>query len=613
VVTYLFMNTRLLLSFIAVLMFSPIQVALSNPNCENELVSAEEIISHIRYLASDELGGRMSGTAGADKAAEYISSQFKKAGLKPLGDDNTYFQKFSFTKDIKLGEQNKLEFEIYKSKTELELGHDFYTLSLSSSGEFSGEVVFAGYGISAPELEYDDYEGTYVKDKIVLVLRYTPEGYDPESPFSDYAALRYKAMNAREKGAKAIIFVTPYSQDEEEDLTLVGRDFSYSDSGIQSLILKREKAEELLLNSGTDLKKLEQNLADKNNSSFLIPITKAAIKTELIEEKGESSNVIGLLEGSDPILKNEFVVIGAHYDHIGLGERGSRAKKDSTAGSIHNGADDNASGVAGLIELSEFFSCEKESLKRSLIFIAFSAEELGLIGASYYVDNPKVPLDKTVAMINMDMIGRLDEDKLTIFGVGSSPEWGGLINDSNSDYNFEISLNNSGFAPSDQSVFFAKKIPVLHFFTGLHDDYHTPGDDWGKINSKGQQKVLSLMADIIQELNTQQDKVAFSNVEEPKKGSSKFNVYLGTIPDYSNQIEGVKLMGVREGSPAQKAGLLDDDTIVQFNGVSIKNIYDYVYALGDSKPGIPTSLVVLRNYKLLSLIIVPEPRSEESN
>ena len=253
-------------------------------------------------------------------------------------------------------------------------------------------MVFAGYGISAPELEYDDYEGTYVKDKIVLVLRYTPEGYDPESPFSDYAALRYKAMNAREKGAKAIIFVTPYSQDEEEDLTLVGRDFSYSDSGIQSLILKREKAEELLLNSGTDLKKLEQNLADKNNSSFLIPITKAAIKTELIEEKGESSNVIGLLEGSDPILKNEFVVIGAHYDHIGLGERGSRAKKDSTAGSIHNGADDNASGVAGLIELSEFFSCEKESLKRSLIFIAFSAEELGLIGASYYVDNPKVPL-----------------------------------------------------------------------------------------------------------------------------------------------------------------------------------------------------------------------------
>ena len=602
------MSRKLILYLVLVLLLSPAKLVFSIPNCENEQLTAENIISHIRYLASDELGGRMSGTAGADKAAEYISSQFKKAGLEPLGDDNTYFQKFSFTKDIRLGEQNKLEFEIDKSKTELELEQDFYTLSLSSGGEFSGEVVFAGYGISAPELEYDDYEGIYVKDKIVLVLRYTPEGYDPESPFYDYSALRYKAMNAREKGAKAIIFVTPHSQDEEEDLTLVGRDFSYSDSGIQSLILKREKAEELLLNSDTDLKKLEQKLADKNNSSFLIPTTKAAIKTELIEEEGESSNVIGLLEGSDPILKNEFIVIGAHYDHIGLGERDSRAKKGSTEGSIHNGADDNASGVAGLIELSEFFSCEKESLKRSLVFIAFSAEELGLIGASYYIDSPKVPLDKTVAMINMDMIGRLDKDKLTVFGVGSSPEWKNLINNLSSDFNFKISLNNSGFAPSDQSVFFAKKIPVLHFFTGLHADYHTPSDDWEKINPAGERKVLELISELVVKLDSSQEKIAFSDVLEPKRGSSKFKVYLGTIPDYSNQAEGVKLMGVKGGSPADKAGILGDDIIVQFNGLEIKNIYDYVYALGKSKPGIPTSLVVLRNFKPLSLIIVPEPR-----
>jgi hypothetical protein len=577
-------------------------------HCENEQLTPESIISHIRYLASDELEGRMSGTPGADKAAEYISWEFKKAGLKPLGDDNSYFQKFSFTKDIRLGEQNKLEFEIDKLKTDLKLGHDFYTLSFSSSGEFSGEVVFAGYGISAPELEYDDYKGLNVRDKIVLVLRYTPEGYDAESPFYDYAALRYKAMNAREKGAKAIIFVTPYSQDEEEDLTSVGRDFSYSDSGIQSLILKREKAQELLLNSGTNLKKLEQNLADKNNSSFLIHITKATIKTELIEEKGESSNVIGLLEGSDPVLKKEFIVIGAHYDHIGLGQRDSRANNNQTKGGIHNGADDNASGVAGLIELSEFFSCREESLKKSLVFIAFSAEELGLIGASYYVDNPKVPLDKTIAMINMDMIGRLDKDKLTVFGVGSSPGWKELINEANTGFNFEISLNNSGFAPSDQSVFFAKKIPVLHFFTGLHADYHTPSDDWEKINPAGERKVLKLISEIILELNSAQEKIAFSDVIEPKKGYSKFNVYLGTIPDYSNQVEGVKLMGVKGGSPADKAGILGDDIIVQFNGLEIKNIYDYVYALGKSKAGVPTSLVVLRNYKPLSLIIVPEPR-----
>ena len=610
-VTYLFMNTRLFLCFITVLIFSPIQLAFSDPNCENGCISPEEIISHIRYLASDDLKGRMSGTAEADTAAKYISSQFKNAGLKPLGEHDSYFQEFSFTKGVELGTENSLEIISDKTKTVFESGKDFNTLSFSSSGEVDGELVFAGYGISAPELEYDDYQGLDVKDKVVLVLRYTPEGYDAQSPFYDFAALRYKAMNAREKGANAIIFVTPYSQDEEEDFTSIGIDYSYSDSGIQSLIIKRDKAEEILLSTGKNLKKLEQSLSNKENSSIEVSNVRAKIKTQLTEEQGQSANVIGLIEGSDPVLKGEFIVIGAHYDHIGLGKRNSRSD-NKTANIIHNGADDNASGVAGLIELAEFFSWRKKSLKRSLVFIAFSAEELGLIGASYYVDNPKAPLDKTIAMLNMDMIGRLEEDKLTVFGVGSSPEWEGLISDSNSDYNFKISLNNSGFAPSDQSVFFAKKIPVLHFFTGLHDDYHTPGDDWEKINSKGQQKVLALMSELILNLNSQGDKVAFSNVEEPKKESSKFNVYLGTIPDYSNQIKGVKLMGVREGSPAQKAGLLDDDTIVQFNGVSIKNIYDYVYALSDSKPGIPTSLVVLRNYKSLSLIIVPEPREEES-
>lgn len=604
------MIKRLYICFLAVLIFCTIEPTFSGANCENESISDEKIISHIRYLASDELKGRMSGTPGAEKAAKYISSQFKNAGLKALGDNYSYYQKFSFTKGIELGANNSFEIVSDNLKTIYESGKDFNTLSFSSSGEVDGELVFAGFGISAPDLEYDDYQGLDVKDKVVLVLRYTPEGYDAESPFYNFAALRYKALNAREKGAKAIIFVTPYSQEEEQPLTSVGIDYSYSDSGIQSLIMKRERAEELFLKTGKNLKNLEKDLEKKEHSSFIFENIRAKIQSEVIEEQGESANVIGLIKGSDPTLKDEYIVIGAHYDHIGLGKRNSRSNSDN-GDNIHNGADDNASGVAGLIELAKFFSCRKESLKRSLVFIAFSAEELGLIGASYYVDNPKVPLDKTTAMLNMDMIGRLDEDKLTIFGVGSSPEWKSLINKSNSTHNFEISLNNSGFAPSDQSVFFAKGIPVLHFFTGIHDDYHTPGDDWEKINSKGQQKVLSLIAGLVLDLNSQPDKVTFSNVEEPKRGSSKFNVYLGTIPDYSNQMEGVKLMGVRDGSPAQKAGLLEDDTIINFNGVAIKNIYDYVYALGDSKPGIPTSLVVIRNYKPLSLIIVPEPRKEE--
>ncbi|MEM7007669.1 MAG: M20/M25/M40 family metallo-hydrolase [Thermodesulfobacteriota bacterium] len=606
------MNILLSLSTLILFIIISINPANSQHNCNNLTFDDQKIISHIRYLASDELEGRMSGTKGAQEAAEYIVSEFQNAGLKPIGDNGSYYQNFFFTKGISLGTDNSFEIEIEGNNNKLILGNDYNSLSFSTSGEVSEYMVFAGYGISAPELNYDDYEGIDVKGKVVMVLRYTPEGYDINSPFYNYAPLRYKALNAREKGASAIIFVTPYSQEEEPDITKVGLDFSYSDSGIKSLILRRDKAQRVLKAQGKDLKKLEQQLSEKENASFLIPSTIADIKTQIIEERGESSNVIGMIEGSDPELKSEYIFIGAHYDHIGFGKRNSRATNTAKR-EVHNGADDNASGVAGLIELSKYFSCNKESLKRSLVFIAFSAEELGLIGASNYIDNPKLPLDKTIAMINMDMIGRLEDNKLTVLGVGSSPKWNDLINSANQQFGFELSLDKSGFAPSDQSVFFAKGIPVLHFFTGLHDDYHTPEDDWDKINSKGQQKVLKLMESLISKLATQDIELTFSNEDEPKKGFAKFNIYLGTIPDYSNQTKGVKLMGVKEGSPADSAGLKSEDTIIEYNGVEIRSIYDYVYAVGGSKAGIPTNLVVLRNYKPVSLIIVPEQRQDTND
>ena len=291
------MIKKLYISLFTILLFLPIESAFSDSRCENESISDEKIISYIRYLASDELKGRMSGTPGAEKAAKYISSQFENTGLKALGDNDSYYQKFSFTKGIELGPQNSFEVVVDKSKIEFKSGKDFNTLSFSSSGEVDEELVFAGYGISAPDLEYDDYQGLDVKDKVVLVLRYTPEGYEAESPFYDFAALRYKALNAREKGAKAIIFITPYSQEEELDLTSIGIDYSYSDSGIQSLIMRRDKAEELFLNTGKTLKNLEEKLAKKENSSFIFANTSVKIKTEVIEEQGQSANVIGLIEG----------------------------------------------------------------------------------------------------------------------------------------------------------------------------------------------------------------------------------------------------------------------------------------------------------------------------
>ncbi|MGH7889832.1 MAG: M20/M25/M40 family metallo-hydrolase, partial [Thermodesulfobacteriota bacterium] len=331
--------------------------------------------------------------------------------------------------------------------------------------------------------------------------RHTPEGDDFKSPFHKYASLRYKATNARERGAKGIIFITPLSHDEEEDLGGFRVDLSFKDSGIQTVILKRQLAEEILGLVGKKLKYLEEQLSDKKASSFLIQDAKVQIHTEIVHEQGSTSNVIGFLEGSDPTLKDEVIIIGAHYDHIGLGDGYSREGSETRDAQVHNGADDNASGVAGLLELADYFSSHKGSLQRSLLFIAFSGEELGLLGSSHYVKKPEIPLDKTIAMINMDMVGRMQNQELTVLGAGSSPEWKALIESANHNSGLMLKISDSGFAPSDQVVFYAREIPVLQFFTGVHPDYHTPHDDWQKINSEGLRRILQLISNIVWDLN----------------------------------------------------------------------------------------------------------------
>lgn len=576
-------------------------------------ITSREIISHIRYLAADELEGRKAGAEGCEQAANYIFSHFKRTGLKPLGDDATYFQNFSFTSGVKLGNSNSLALERGSRKWSLEVGKDFLPLSFSSNGEVSGELVFAGYGISAPKLNYDDYSGIIVRDRIVIVLRHTPEGDGTKSSFHRYASLRYKATNAREKGAKGIIFITPLSHDEEQGLGGLRVDLSFKDSGIQTVILKRQLAEEILGLVGKKLKYLEEQLSDKKTNSFLIKDVKVQIHTEIVHEQSSTSNVIGFLEGSNPTLKEEVIIIGAHYDHIGLGDGYSREGSETRDGQVHNGADDNASGVAGLLELADYFSSHKGSLQRSLLFIAFSGEELGLLGSSYYVKKPEIPLDKTIAMINMDMVGRMQNRELTVLGAGSSPEWKALIESANYNSGLTLKISDSGFAPSDQVVFYAKEIPVLQFFTGVHPDYHTPDDDWQKINSEGQRRILQLISNIVWDLNKSPKKIAFSKGKAEEKTASSFNVYLGTIPDYSDESEGVKLIGVREGSPADRAGIRGGDTIVGFDGKAIKNIYDYVYSLGEAKPGVSTEIMVIRGTKHLKFHIAPELRRRREN
>lgn len=571
-------------------------------------ITSQEIISHIRYLSSDELQGRKAGTQGANIAAKYIAEEFSKAGLKPLGDQGTYFQKFPVLYGMKIGDANSLALEYGKRRESIRIGEDYIPISFSSTGETTGDLVFAGYGISAPELNYDDYERIDIKDKIVLVLRFTPESNVKDSPFYKYAPLRYKAINARKKGAKGIIFMTPSSVEEEAELGGLRFDPSFTDSGIQAVVLRRDIGKTILSYADRDLKSLELALSNKKNSSFNVPETTVYLQTDLIAERSYTTNVIGLLEGSNPDHKREVIVIGAHYDHIGLGGNTSRHGDEKKGDKIYNGADDNASGVSGLLELAEYFSHEKESLDSSLLFVAFSAEELGILGSSYYVKNPKIPLENAKAMINMDMIGRLKNNELTVFGVGSSPAWQGLINDVNSGVGLVLKLRDSGIAPSDQTVFYTKNIPVLHFFTGIHSDYHAPSDEWQKINPEGEEKVLMLISDLILELNGSLDMIAFSKVKGEEKSPSGFNVYLGTIPDYSENPDGVRLMGVRGGSPAEKAGLKDGDVIIEFSGERITNIYDYVVALGEAQAGIKTDIMIKRDKKLMEIMIVPEPR-----
>ncbi|MBX7219309.1 MAG: M28 family peptidase [Blastocatellia bacterium] len=585
--------------------------ASKNPGAS--AITEESLKKHVYFLASDELQGRLPGTPGAEKAAQYIADNFKRAGLKPAGTKG-YFQEFPFVSKIRLGQNNQLSFNT--GKLTARLHEDFVPLSFSSTGKLEGDVVFAGFGISAAEaMQYDDYAGLDVKDKIVLVLPFGPAGSNPHSKFAEYHPLRYKAVTAQAKGAKGLLVVADDEVFKDSQLARLHYDANFGDAGMPALIVSRQFATQLL-KSGSDvgsvhrtgIAELEKHIATgMKPDSFTLKNVRAAIETEIIKEKEQGKNVAGWLEGSDPKLKNEVVVIGAHYDHLGLGGPSSLAPKE---GDIHNGADDNASGTAGVLELAKAFAAGARP-KRSLLFLSFSAEEKGLLGSAYYTDHPVKPLGETVAMINMDMIGRMREDKLVVQGVGTSPEWKNLLEKINGEAKLTLSLSEDGYGPSDHSSFYKKQIPVLFFFTGNHEDYHRPSDDADKINYPGERKVVSFIYQAVLNTANQDVRPAYQKAkgEDPAKSmGSGFRVYLGTIPDYAAEVEGVKFSGVREGSPAEKAGMLAGDVLVKIAGRDIKNVYDYTYALQELKPGEETEIVVVRGKERLTLKLIPGKR-----
>ena len=400
---------------------------------------------------------------------------------------------------------------------------------------------------------------------------------------------------------KALVVIASEANFKDDRLTRLVYDNNAGDAGLPVIVLSRAAADRLLTSSGLSLSLLEKSTPD--GKALTGPMT---LSTDIVRSEVPAYNVIGMLEGSDPVLKKEYVVIGAHYDHLGRGGEGSGSLAPRS-GDIHYGADDNASGTAGVLELARVFSAQNPRLKRSVIFMAFGGEEEGLLGSNYYVNHPLIPLASTVAMINMDMIGRMKDRRLVVGGVGTATEWREIL--AAGTENFQLTLNEDGFGPSDHSSFYGKQIPVLFFWTGTHNDYHKPSDTFEKINYDDEAGILRMVVGIVKKMDAADKRLTYTTAKsDPAPRTGGFRVYLGTIPNYADSTNGLLLDGVRDNSPAAKAGLKAGDRVVKIGQFEIKNVYDYTNALGEMKAGEEYVVEVVRGNERLSLKLTPEAR-----
>lgn len=575
-------------------------------------LSPARYFDHVKYLAGDEMKGRGDGTPELDNAAEYIAAQFRLWGLRPLGDNNTYFQKFEVTTGAAIGIGNELQL----NGTALKINEAFVPIVFSNTADVRGSLIFAGYGITAPELHYDDYTGVDAKGKIVVVMRHEPQESDAKSPFDGtnftrHATFVNKAINAKQHGARAIIFITDLSHSDEQ-VGSATRTEESDDLGIPAVHAKRDPLLNLFKASGKDIGAIQKKIdLDLKPDSFELPDSQAHLATEIVRTRKTVKNVAAAVTGSDPMLQNEWVVIGAHYDHLGLGDRSSLAP--SQIGEIHHGADDNASGTAGVLELARLAVKYRQELKRSVAFITFAGEELGLLGSSHFVNHSTIPLGNIMGMINMDMIGRVNNDRLFIGGVGTSPSFKPWLEEFNKSARLQLDYSDSGYGASDHMSFNAKKIPVLFFFSGLHTDYHKPSDTYDKINAPGATKVLSLVYMMMNRMAADPPRLLYTEVQEPRppaggSGGGGYGPYFGSVPDFRDDLKGVLFADVQNDSPAAKAGLKQGDLMVEFDGKPIQNLYDFTYALRAKKPGDIVSVGVKRGGQDVKVNVTLEAR-----
>lgn len=597
-------------------------IALSGAGSAIHVGAASQIDSRaylddIKFLASDELKGRGNGTPELERAADYIAGRFRAAGIEPGGDDSTYYQLFEIVTGLTVGSSNSLTLNGPGGSTTLKLG-DYQPLSMASPDDrgaagqpaLSVPLVFAGYGISAPPFNYDDYAGLDVADKAVLVFRHEPQENDDKSIFqgkanTEYATFFRKAMVARSHGARALLIVEDPVHADQSNFSDWLRDPQTEEYGIPVLRLSRSRAQQVV-GSQVDFAKIASDIdADLRPRSRALTGASMTYAESLAKNRRTVKNVVGVLRGSDPVKSREAVVLGAHYDHLGLGGRFSLA--ENAVGQVHNGADDNASGTAAIIEIAKLAAANRSRFPRSLVFITFAGEELGLLGSVHYVNHPTVPLDRTVAMLNLDMVGRA-AGRIFVSGLDTAPELTGDVNAAAADLPLKVSVTGEGSAvggSSDNTSFLLRQIPSIFFFSGLHADYHRPTDDWPKIDAEGGAAVASLAYALAERIAARPDRLTFVAPPPQDHAASAssssgpgYGPYFGSIPDFGdNDSRGVKFADVRAASPAANAGIRKDDVLISFDGKPIKNLYDFTFALQAKQPGDTVEVIVLREGK----------------
>jgi hypothetical protein len=573
---------------------------------------------HVQALASERLGGREAGSAGERLAAEYLAQQLQRLGARPLPGRSDMFAPFTFTAGSKdAGSTISLRRQPAPVSAAAAGSAFVRALSFSDSGEATGSVVFAGYGIVVPETQnfgYDSYAGLDVKDKIVVVLRYFPEDADPQTRaiLARYSDLRYKAMQARQRGAKAILVLTgPRSPNAGQHVPMTW-DTAIAGSGIVAASIDGRFGD-AIFNGQKSLVELQKALdaGNPHTTGLVIPDATITVRTELVRETRTARNVIAYVPATQSVagIAKPWVAVGAHYDHLGEGRNGNSLAAASDVGRPHVGADDNASGSAAVLAIAGALAQQK-ARRRHLLVALWSAEEIGLVGSSAFVNAAVVPADQMAAYLNFDMVGRMQDNKLAVQATGTSPSWPAILERVNVAAGFALAIQPDPYQPTDVQTFNGAGVPSLSFTTGAHADYHKPSDTADKINYEDLDRVAGMAAAIVRRVMETPEAPQFSKVEQSAQTATRtgLRIYTGTVPDYTAEAKGLLLGGVTAGGPAAEAGLDKGDVIIEIAGQSITNIYDYTFALDLLKIGQPVKVVYMRGGQRRDTTLTPTAR-----